>query len=308
MNASEFWPAMPEADANAGADTGSRSRSQPGPRALRGTIAALGLSLALAGCASTGTESEDDSGALLGYEEPNDPLETPNRLIFAANDALDTFVLKPVAVTYDFWWPDPWKDVVRNFVRNLASPVILANDLLQGNWQRAEDTAARFVVNTATTGGLGDLVAERHPYHDEDFGQTLGSYGVDDGFYLVLPVLGPSSARDTVGRVVDIFLDPLTYVENSTAFDVGTRIAGTVDQRARNLERVRQLKADSVDFYARVRSLYYQRRQAAIENRDADTGPGPSLTQESRLDRFGPRRAAADTGPHPDAEALATTP
>jgi phospholipid-binding lipoprotein MlaA len=272
----------------------------PGGPALRAVLAALGLCLALAGCAST-EQPDDGSGALLGYEEPNDPLETPNRLIFAVNDAVDTLILKPVAVTYDTWWPDPWKDVVRNFVRNLASPVVLANDLLQGNWARAEDTAARFFVNTATTGGLGDLVPDRHPYHDEDFGQTLATYGVDDGFYLVLPLLGPSSARDATGRVVDIFLNPLTYVEDTTALSIGARVAGTVDQRARNLEQIRQLKADSVDFYARVRSLYYQRRQAAIENRDA--GLGPDQTQESRVPaRFGPRR------PGPGGETATSTP
>jgi phospholipid-binding lipoprotein MlaA len=150
--------------------------------------------------------------------------------------------------------------------------VILANDLLQGEWERANHTAGRFVINTATSLGLFDIVDDRYPYHDEDFGQTLAVYGVDDGFYLVLPVFGPSSARDAVGRGVDVLLDPLTYVEGAQTLSIATSVAGAVDSRARNLELFRDIKSDSVDFYARVRSLYYQRREAAIQNTDGPRG------------------------------------
>jgi len=251
----------------------NQDEALPGPSRLlrsgRKALAGLAMAGLLAGCASTQDEQQDE-GALLGYEEPNDPLEVPNRFMFALNETLDTFILKPAAVTYDFWMPEPLKDVVRNFVRNLSSPVILANDLFQGEWERAEDTLARFVANTATTGGLGDVVKDRHPYHDEDFGQTMASYGVGDGFYLVLPVFGPSSARDAVGRGVDVVLDPLFYVENARTFSIATTVAGGIDERSRNLDLIEDLKRDSVDFYARVRSLYYQRREAAIQNRDAD--------------------------------------
>ena len=228
---------------------------------------ALGIALLLAGCAATGGNAPgQEEDQLLGYEEPNDPLEVPNRFIFAFNDALDTFILKPIAVTYDFWLPSGVKDSVRNFVRNLSSPVILANDVFQGEWARAEDTLARFLINTTLTLGLGDPASHDHPYHDEDFGQTLAVYGAGDGFYLVLPVFGPSSARDALGRGVDVFLDPLTYVEGGETLSIATSAAGAVDSRARNLEMFRDLKSDSVDFYARVRSLYYQRREAAIQN------------------------------------------
>jgi phospholipid-binding lipoprotein MlaA len=230
---------------------------------------ALALVLLLGGCAANGEEAPGDGGGnLLGYEEPNDPLEVPNRFVFAFNDTLDTFILKPVAVTYDFWLPAGVKDSVRNFVRNASSPVILANDIFQGEWERANDTAARFFVNTITSLGFFDIVDERHPYHDEDFGQTLAVYGVDDGFYLVLPVFGPSSARDAAGRGVDWLLDPLNYVEGGETLSIATSAAGAVDSRARNLELFRDIKSDSVDFYARVRSLYYQRRAAAIQNTD----------------------------------------
>ncbi|MDZ7712314.1 MAG: VacJ family lipoprotein [Rhodovibrio sp.] len=230
---------------------------------------AFAVMLLLAGCAANGANAPDQGGDnLLGYEEPNDPLEVPNRFVFAFNDALDTFILKPIAVTYDFWLPDGVKDSVRNFVRNISSPVILANDVFQGEWDRANDTAARFFVNTITSLGFFDIVDERHPYHDEDFGQTLAVYGVDDGFYLVLPVFGPSSARDAAGRGVDWLLDPLTYVEGARTLSIASSAAGAVDSRARNLELFREIKSDSVDFYARVRSLYYQRREAAIQNAD----------------------------------------
>ena len=234
---------------------------------------AFAVMLLLAGCAANGENAPDQGGDnLLGYEEPNDPLEVPNRFVFAVNDALDTFILKPIAVTYDFWVPEGVKDSVRNFVRNVSSPVILANDLLQGEWERANHTAGRFVINTATSLGFFDIVDDRYPYHDEDFGQTLAVYGVDDGFYLVLPVFGPSSARDAVGRGVDVLLDPLTYVEGAQTLSIATSVAGAVDSRARNLELFRDIKSDSVDFYARVRSLYYQRREAAIQNTDGPRG------------------------------------
>lgn len=250
--------------------TGEPSRAGVLGRSVRTLLAGAGLAALLAGCANT-EEPADNDEAMLGYEEPSDPLELPNRFVFAFNETLDTFILQPLAVTYDFWLPSEIKNVVRNFTRYVSSPVILANDVMQGEWERAEDTAARLVANSVTA-GLGDLVKERHPYHDEDFGQTMAVHGVDDGFYLVLPIVGPSSARDGVGLGVDYFLHPLTYVDGTTTFSLATRAAAGVDLRARNLGTLADIKRDSVDFYARMRSLYYQRRQAAIENRNG-TGP-----------------------------------
>lgn len=239
------------------------------------TAAAAVLAMGLAGCAATGENGGDE--ALLGYEEPYDPLETPNRFIFAFNEAADFAVIQPAAATYRFLLPVEFRDLVRNFVRHLSTPVILANNVMQGQWERAEDTAARMLVNSATL-GLGDLVAERHPYHDEDFGQTLAVWGADHGFYLVLPILGPSSARDGVGRVGDIFLDPLTYVDGATTFNIATTAAAGIDFRARNIETLDEIKRDSVDFYARMRSLYYQRRRAEIENGDGVTPAFPGYS------------------------------
>ena len=250
-----------------------RSIRTPGRRLGMGTLCALALAT-LAACA-TGPgaqhEADTDGENLVAYNPPNDPLEPANRLIFAFNRTLDTFIIKPVATTYDFWLPNEVKTIAQNFVRNARSPVILANDVLQREWTRAEDTLARFLVNTVTTAGLGDLVADRHPYHDEDFGQTLATYGVDGGPYLVLPLFGPANIRDAVGRGVDIAFDPATYIDGGTTFAVTTTAIEGVDARARRLGQIRRLKADSVDFYARIRSLYAQRRKAAIDN--ADTTP-----------------------------------
>src|SRR5690606_17780478 len=114
------------------------------------------------------------------------------------NDMVDTLVLQPAAATYRFIVPEPVQDGIRNVLRNLNGPVILANDLLQGEFDRAGDTAMRFLINsTIGLAGIFDVASDwGYEYHDEDFGQTLASWGVGEGFYLVLPLLGPSNLRD----------------------------------------------------------------------------------------------------------------
>ena len=223
--------------------------------------------------------SASESGNFGAEPGDNDPLEVPNRMFFAFNEALDFAVIRPVAVTYAFIVPRGVRDTVRNFLRNLRTPVTLANDLLQGDLDRAEITFARFFINS-TIGilGLFDIAAESgYPYHDEDFGQTLGTYGAGEGFYLVLPVLGPSSLRDGVGRVVDIFLDPLTYIAPQE-FNLARSATSGVDLRSRNIEELDQLKADSIDFYARMRSLYRQYRENEINN-GAPSGESPNFSE-----------------------------
>ncbi|MDX1709800.1 MAG: VacJ family lipoprotein [Rhodovibrionaceae bacterium] len=243
-----------------------------GPKLSRFLIVlGLGMLLALGACASN--NAEDD--AFLAYEEPSDPIEPINRAIFDFNNFLDGLLLKPLAELYGVLLPQGARDSIRNFLRNLATPVTLANDLLQGEMDRAGNTTARFLVNTTIgVGGLFDIAEKQgYPYHSEDFGQTMAVHGVDDGFYLVLPILGPSTARDATGRVVDIFLDPLTYVANNNDWDglglARTAVSG-IDARERNIETLEELKRDSVDFYARIRSLYYQTRQKEISNGEGD--------------------------------------
>lgn len=257
------------------------------PQSLRAAFSVIGLSLLLAACAANpetarqtgdpattqltqvGSDawSESESGDFGAVEDDNDPLEVPNRMFFAFNEALDFMIIRPIAVTYRYVVPVGVRDTVRNFLRNLRTPVTLANDLLQGDLERAEITFTRFFINS-TIGMLGlfDIASDSgFAYHDEDFGQTMGTYGAGEGFYLVLPLLGPSSLRDGTGRIVDIFLDPLTYIAPQE-FNLGRAATTGVDARSRSIDELDQLKADSLDFYARIRSLYRQYRVNEINN------------------------------------------
>ena len=250
------------------------------PRALFGGLILSGL--LLGGCTATGANGgeEFDSGV-------RDPFETANRLMFAVNLAADAIIVRPAAEFYRFAVPAPGRVAVRNFVRNLSSPVILANDLFQGEFERAGTTTKRFFLNTTIgLGGLLDVATGMgHEYHDEDFGQTLGSYGVGGGFYLVLPLLGPSNLRDAFGTGVDFFLDPVNTWARNTGRDgipIGRTAAEGIDFRARNIETIGELQRTSLDFYAAVRSLYKQTRDSAIRN-----GAPPPLPD---ISYYGPRR------------------
>ena len=198
-----------------------------------------------------------------------DPLEPMNRAVFAVNDVLDQVVLRPVAYVYEEALPDPIKDVVRNFLRWLKSPVILANDLLQGNFAHAKVTSARFLVNGALFGIVEAAEGLGLPYREEDFGQTLGVHGMSEGAYLMLPLLGPSNVRDTVGLVVDNFIDPLSYLDGRglrQSVGIGRGVIQAVNFRVENFDRIDDLRSDSIDFYAKVRAIYRQQRKAAVNN------------------------------------------
>lgn len=275
---------------------GGSSRGEAGFPEDRAAAAAFGPRVQLAQAQSDVAEDEEDDFSdlfpgddELGIEEDFDPLETLNRFMFAINETLDVFILRPAAEVYRFLLPQFVQDSVRNVTRNLNAPVIFLNELWQGKDEQASDTIARFFINT--TVGLAGLidVADKWdlPYHHEDFGQTLGFYGAGPGPYLVLPLFGPSSVRDGIGLGVDSLLDPWPYVLDAADVDedteilLGRRIAGGLDQRARNIENIDDLKRDSVDFYARVRSLYLQHRKSLIEDEDSEspyetTGDGPA--------------------------------
>jgi len=241
-------------------------------------ILGLVIGTTAAGCAgrnnSLGDNGSIDDGDPLAAAEIADPLENVNRAVFAFNDQVDTAIIKPTAKVYRAALPEPVRDSVRSFLRNLRTPVILANDLMQGELGRAEETTARFLINsTIGVGGLFDVADNLSgiPYHDEDFGQTLAVWGLGDGFYLVLPLLGPSSARDGTGKLVDSFLDPLNYISGGTTqtfISVGRTGIEGIDTRSENIEALDQIRADSIDFYARVRSMYHQHRQYLIANGD----------------------------------------
>jgi len=205
-------------------------------------------------------------------DDANDPFEGPNRFFFEVNQVLDEILLRPVAVVYRSIVPDFARDGVRNFMNNLNSPVIFANDLFQGEGDRAGTTLARFGINsTIGLGGLIDVAKEMDlPYHDEDFGQTLAVWGVGEGPYFYFPLMGPSNARDFTGFVVDRGLDPLTYVnwgdDELEYVPIARTVLNVIDLRSRNIETLDDIERSSVDYYASIRSLYRQSRADSIRN------------------------------------------
>ncbi len=180
-------------------------------------------------------------------------------------------MLKPVAEGYRAGVPKPARVGVRNALRNLKSPQIVANDLLQGNVTAACDGLTRFLANTlfGLAGTIDVAGAEGVKYKEEDFGQTLGVWGAGTGPYVVLPFFGPSSVRDTAGLAVDIYSDPVRLTLENTDHYVAsyTRSAiSVVDRREELLDVLADLKKNSIDYYAAMKSTYVQRRIAQISN------------------------------------------
>lgn len=206
-----------------------------------------------------------------------DPFEPVNRGIFTVNVFLDDWVLVPVAKGYRTVTPDVVQVHLRHALDNLREPRNFVNAVLQGDPQKAGFAFTRFAVNS-TFGVLGlfDVAgSEGVTPVDEDFGQTLGVWGVGSGPYLMLPVMGPSTLRDTVGRVGDgLAFDPLAVAVGQEAhLDApwyGQTALRGIDLRARNIENVAAIRQGSVDYYAKVRSLYWQRmmRETAEENQE----------------------------------------
>lgn len=241
----------------------------------------LATGLLVGACAGAPADSAED-----GADGIRDPLEPMNRLIFSMNLAADTVVIRPAADLYRTIIPRPGRDAVRSFLRNLESPVILANDILQGELSRAGITTVRFLINsTAGIAGLFDVAAKMgYERHSEDFGQTLGRYGMDEGFFLMLPILGPSSFRDALGLGVDFYFDPLNYWADNTGHEelmVARTVVRGIDARSRTIETLDEIERTSIDFYATVRSLYRQQRNDEIRN-----GEMPSLPPLPDYTRF----------------------
>ena len=223
--------------------------------------------LALPACSTVPGDAALDDG---------DPLEGLNRTVFAFNDALDQAVLRPVTWVYRTVLPEPVRAGISNFLAWLSSPVLLANNLLQGDVEQAGVTISRFFIN-GMTGGLGDPATAMGLMHrDEDFGQTLAVYGVGDGPYLVLPLLGVSNGRDALGRVVDTLVDPIGLFGHRHArlkVQAGRAAVSAVDFRDENFERIDDLRRDSIDYYATSRSIYRQHRANVISNGDLSGSP-----------------------------------
>jgi len=216
----------------------------------------------LAACAS--------QRAAEGPQNLNDPFESVNRTMFTVSLAVDKMAVRPVAYGYRYLVPPPIRNGLRNVLNNLNSPVILANDLLQGEMDRAGTTLVRAGINsTIGVGGLIEVAEDMgYPRHSEDFGQTLGTYGVNEGPYIFLPLIGPGNPRDIIGRVGDFFFDPLSYVQWGDEYYVPiAQVAlDTIDLRERNLETLDDVERSSADMYASLRSLYRQTRNNEIKN------------------------------------------
>jgi phospholipid-binding lipoprotein MlaA len=235
------------------------------------------ISLMLSSNVSAGTDGENN---LSKNPKPvKDCFESLNRSSFALNQGLDKAIFKPVAKGYRSL-PPTIRNGTSNVLVNLSSLITIPNNILQGEIKTAGINTGRFVVNT-TLGILGIFnVAEKmgfSEYEKEDYGQTLGVWGFGAGCYIVLPVLGPSTIRDTAGSFVNVLGgDPWYNIsthgnnEYLTKSDyMATKILTGVDFRAKNLETIENLEKNSLDFYASVRSLYLQDRQKKILNKNA---------------------------------------
>jgi phospholipid-binding lipoprotein MlaA len=238
--------------------------------------------LILSGCAAQSNTPQE--GAAADQEDFNDPLEDTNRKIFDFNQVVDRNVLVPVAKAYRTVLPDPVRDSIRDFLRNLREPLVFVNDAFQGDFERAGRTFARFSLNsTVGLAGFVDVVGRwgQIPYHEEDLGVTFGVWGIPEGPYLVVPVLGPSNPRDLVGQVGEGFGDPWTVLVTGNPYNlrfipfVRGGVAG-VDQRSRYIETLADIERTSLDYYATIRSLYRQRRAALIRHEKEQNLPPPA--------------------------------
>ena len=200
-----------------------------------------------------------------------DPIYVWNKGMYYFNDKFYFWIMKPVSVTYGKVVHEDLRVLVNNFFYNLATPVRLVNDLLQLKMKKAGNELIRFAVNTTVgVGGLGDIAQAEFDIqrHDEDFGQTLGSYGIGNGFYIVWPLLGPSSVRDTVGLVGDWFLDPLFYhdefgIHRDTA--IGLIVFDKVNATSFRIGDYEALKDAAIDPYEMLKDAYIQYRKKKVD-------------------------------------------
>lgn len=258
---------------------------------VRRSVAAVALTATFA-AASLGGCASGDTGA----NEVWDPAETPNRFIFAINRTVDMVAIRPVAVMYRDWVPEPAQKGVRNLLDNMGEPVTAINEVFQGDPSRAATTMARFLVNsTLGLAGLFDVATMLGMKRTkEDAGQTIGLWagkGVEPengGFYLVLPLIGPSNARDATGLMIDNAIDPFNILPialNTDWFYISApRFGLTVaDTRSRTMFALDDLERNSVDYYAALRSAYTQNRAELIRAKREKTDTKSELERRDTL-------------------------
>lgn len=230
----------------------------------------LGISSLLSSCAS------------VTAPDKRDPWESFNRSIYAFNDGFDRAIATPVAQTYKDYTPDAVQTGVSNFFSNLDDIVVMVNDLLQFKFKQAAQDLSRFAFNT-TAGLLGLIDVSSHmglPKHNEDFGQTLASWGVGSGPYLVLPFLGPHTVRSSTGWVADSYVDPV-YTISDTEARWSFIVLRAVDTRASLLEATKIMQQSGVDPYVFMRNAYLQHRKNLIYDGHP---PAPKIQAPSQSD------------------------
>ena len=258
---------------------------------LYALVLALGFCLAgLTGPKTGYAEEAASTEPVPAQDQSNpDPLEGMNRSIFEFNEDLDRYVLAPVAKAWDFVVPEFVQTGIDNFYGHLNMPIVLANDLLQGKPVAAIEDITRILHNTVF--GLGGFIDFATivgiPENDEDFGQTLGVYGVPPGPYLVVPILGPYTLRDGVGEIVDTTATGYLYAPfwyqvaglsplETTGASVGQRTLELLNLRAIYDEELEESRKDAFDYYVFVRNAYLQNRRAKV----ADQTDAPVLDQD----------------------------
>ncbi|HVV27463.1 MAG TPA: VacJ family lipoprotein [Rhizomicrobium sp.] len=238
-------------------------------RVIRALAAGLLIGFMTGGCAA----QNDDT--------PMDPLEGMNRFFFDMNQRLDRHAALPAASFYHSSVPAPARTTFHNVLDNLGGPVTCANDLLQLDFSNAGIAAARFIVNTTIgVAGIFDVATGWGlPGRPRDFGETLGTYGVPPGPYLVLPLRGSTDVRDFTGNYLDGYFSPLRYVRYDGREYIGLvkSTLGSVDTRSANIITFRDIERASVDYYATMRAYYLQRRQRQIEDRAAQMDELPDF-------------------------------
>ena len=238
-------------------------------------LSVLVLGLLSAGCSTTTAQQDED------VVRVNDPLEEVNRFFFSLNQRLDRNAGRPAATAYKDTVPQSVRGSLHNLLDNLGGPVTVANSILQTRFSDAGIAAGRFLVNTTVgVAGIFDVATDWGlPGRNRDFGETMGTYGVPPGPYLVLPFRGSTDVRDFAGNYIDGYATPLRYVRYEGRNYVGLMKStlGSMDNRATNLVTLKDIERASVDYYATVRTLYLERRARLIENQPVRTAELPDF-------------------------------
>lgn len=214
--------------------------------------------------ASYQEEYVDEYYHYLNYTNIKDPYENFNRTMFRLNHALDKFIALPIAHIYDTAIPKWGRDRVGNVLQNLSTPLTFINDTLQGNQDNASFVSFwRFIINSSFgIFGLFDIASNIGlPLHKKDFGQTMASYGLSEGNYLMLPILGPSTSRDFTGTIIDFMIDPVNHLMTNRQIQA-KYIANTINLRSERKQLFKDIEKNSLDPYSNTRSMYIQYRRS----------------------------------------------